>query len=71
MIPAGRKADLSGGERRETPMSKIHSVPGLFGGEDFYDENGNRVGYGNKRLEKHPWGVLEHGIGRNESAGIM
>ncbi|MER1994519.1 MAG: hypothetical protein ABS897_10820 [Eubacteriales bacterium] len=52
-------------------MSKIHSVPGLFGGEDFYDENGNRVGYGNKRLEKHPWGVLEHGIGRNESAGIM
>ena len=34
MIPAGRKADLSGGERRETPMSKIHSVPGLFGGEN-------------------------------------
>ena len=26
-------------------MSKIYSVPGLFGGEDFYDEDGNRVGY--------------------------
>ena len=26
-------------------MSRINSVPGLFGGEDFYDENGNKVGY--------------------------
>lgn len=31
-------------EGRST-MGKIHSVPGLFGGEDFYDENGNQVGY--------------------------
>ena len=29
----------------EGTMSKIYSVPGLFGGEDFYDENGQKVGY--------------------------
>ena len=26
-------------------MGKYYSVPGLFGGEDFYDENGRKVGY--------------------------
>ena len=26
-------------------MGKIYSVPGLFGGEDFYDESGHKVGY--------------------------
>ena len=26
-------------------MSRINSIPGLFGGEDFYDENGQMVGY--------------------------
>ena len=26
-------------------MSRIHSVPGLFGGEEFYDEDGKQVGY--------------------------
>jgi len=26
-------------------MADIHSVPGFFGGEDFYDENGQKVGY--------------------------
>ena len=26
-------------------MSRINSVPGFFGGEDFYNENGNKVGY--------------------------
>ena len=44
-------------------MSKIHSVPGLFGGEEFYDENGNRVGYSvpglfggeNIRLDRDPF----------------
>ena len=30
-----------------------------------------RTAYGDKRLEKHPGRVLEHGIGRDESAGIM
>ena len=29
----------------ESDVSKIYSVPGLFGGEDFYDENGKQVGY--------------------------
>ena len=26
-------------------MAKISSVPGIFGGEDFYDESGRKVGY--------------------------
>lgn len=26
-------------------MSRINSVPGIFGGEDFYDENGQKIGY--------------------------
>ena len=25
-------------------MGKIHSVPGVFGGEDFYDESGKKIG---------------------------
>ena len=26
-------------------MSRIYSVPGVFGGEDYYDETGKKVGY--------------------------
>lgn len=26
-------------------MSRIYSVPGIFGGEDYYDETGKKVGY--------------------------
>ena len=26
-------------------MSRIYSVPGIFGGEDFYDEHGQPEGY--------------------------
>ena len=40
--------------------------------DDTYESAGAlRTAYGDKRLEKHPGRVLEHGIGRDESAGIM
>ena len=30
---------------QEATMKKIYSVPGIFGGEDYYDENGQQIGY--------------------------
>lgn len=35
----------SGTIQGDETMAKIHSVPGIFGGEDFYDESGQKVGY--------------------------
>ena len=26
-------------------MGNIHGIPGLFGGEEFYDDDGNQIGY--------------------------
>ena len=38
-IPAGT------GEKGGEPMRNIYGIPGVFGGEDFYDESGRKIGY--------------------------
>ena len=57
--------DAFAGEKIMEPKKKITSIPGLFGGTDHYDEDGNLVGYSLPGI----FGGVDHYNADGSSAG--